>query len=115
MREIKYRAWVRFMQKMGRVNELNLSSGSALVDVYPYGIESDAIDLMQYTGLKDKSGVEIYEGDIFFDGIENCVIKWCKFSHSLRAFDGNEYHEISDWLNDREVIGNIHQNPELLA
>lgn len=69
--------------------------------------------IMQYTGLLDKSGKEIYEGDVLsFDGhtneekfIASVVFKDGKFVDSLYGWDIGKY---------REIIGNIHQNPELL-
>jgi uncharacterized phage protein (TIGR01671 family) len=67
--------------------------------------------LMQYTGIKDKNGVEIYEGDI---------LKWnakewgCEFNEVVEwdfdLLNARKY----DWAEWCEVIGNIHENPELL-
>jgi len=67
----------------------------------------------QYTGLKDKNGVKIFEGDIVrnqyerigvivFEGV-GFRIKWNEISDSLIV-----------WQNKLEAIGNIHDNPELL-
>ena len=74
----------------------------------------DAKTVGMFTGLKDKNSVEIYAGDIFFDGIENCTIEWCDNSASFIANDGTEKHELGEWTQRELIIGNIHQNPELL-
>lgn len=77
------------------------------------------IILVQYTGLKDRSNVEIYEKDILrwnvFDGLAyfggtNVVY----FQDG--AFRLNKHHSVIDYINngDVEVVGNIHEHPELL-
>jgi len=80
---------------------------------------SDGV-LMQYTGLKDKNGKEIYEGDIIkcFDGINRHVV-YGEFSS-----DSGYYSHIGFYLAEAEemyianenafIIGNIYENPELL-
>lgn len=72
----------------------------------------------QYTGLTDKNGKKIFEGDILncssFSGIndfKNCAVKWCDLFLSFRS----DKHSLSgDFRQDYEVIGNIHDNPELI-
>lgn len=78
----------------------------------------DCYEIMQFTGLKDKSGKEIYEGDIFkVEGFERPrIIKW---NEKLARFDlynvwGDRLIDLSAEIEHYEIIGNIYQNPELL-
>lgn len=71
----------------------------------------------QYIGLKDKNGVEIYEGDVTKDGY---VIMFCTYKALFAEFFQNGYTKefnIAKYPIDPtaiEIIGNIHENPELL-
>jgi len=75
------------------------------------------IELMQYTGLKDKNGKEIYEGDIVkFEG-DCCEVYFQKgsFAFEPHPMKYNLFHDLTDnQMNKLKVIGNIYETPELL-
>lgn len=110
MREIKFRAFqdnIMYYQKNSGI----YGSKRFLDSLY------EDCALMQYIGLKDKNGVEIYEGDIIKDDEyeEPYVVE---YSDKLVGFVGWGDDKISGCyiLNseDSEIIGNIYENPELL-
>jgi uncharacterized phage protein (TIGR01671 family) len=136
MREIKYRAWHKAERHMGAVEVLNLEKGAFVNGVMPgkdqvtedFTIVAPArgrfcffedIELMQYTGLKDKNGVDIYEGDILRhdDLVSYQEVLWIGARISIHSLPTDDDYE-DLWMQeskDIEVIGNIYENPELLG
>lgn len=136
MREIKFRAWHIGEAKM-HTDIAVLACPNELFRVYDSYAQEEYIgndkhcEIMQYTGLKDKNGVEIYEGDIvrlkFRDNdpdtytFESGVIRWHEDSAAFKWFsltedpsDGHNYWLTHADVNWRDVIGNIYENTELL-
>ena len=124
MREIKFRVWdtqLFIMLTEQKDKELgdayeplwNLKCIRGGKISYPLGV------IMQYTGLKDTNGVEIYEGDIIKTNhalIPIGVIKYWGVYHSyeIESPDGENCIGNKYKWNDFEVIGNIYENPEML-
>ena len=91
---------------------------------YDFYLEDEDATLMQSTGLRDKNGEEIFEGDILAietdEGILNVNIFWDS-KHALFMFESKKHNEkdlLAELVEDNtypfEIVGNIYENPELL-
>lgn len=122
MTELKFRAWDKDDVKyVSRPKELYCELAWE-VGTKKFGIEQmvpERYIIEQYTGLKDKNGKEIYEGDIVRYWSENYEVKFdeIKDSDITYYYLGWAMGELSlyEAASMCEVIGNIHENPELLG
>jgi uncharacterized phage protein (TIGR01671 family) len=125
MESISFRAWDKEEKKMHKVKTIEFSRRGAriihLAEVNSNGKGDhkrwhSSVELMQSTGLKDKNGTEIYEGDIIKNSYDEIyTVKWFDASFYLeeKYNGGFDYHELY-FEDNKKVIGNIYENPELL-
>jgi len=135
MREIKFRCWDLENKKWHTPTEWGEEPADAYIgygEIPEIGFRSNNFYAwLQFTGLHDKNGKEIYEGDIVQWGTEDeilsCVVEYTEGAHdseecpymsgfSYRVIDAIDYPEDDEGETDyvTEVIGNIYDNPELL-
>ena len=132
-RPIKFRAWdKRGKQMILTISQLHLESGMIVghcgKDETWVLNDKNQYTLMQYTGLIDKNGKEIYEGDVVkidcgYSGdrfYKECIaiIKYDApgfYTHNIKEKDGVVWQDACHYFEDFEIIGNIWENPELIS
>lgn len=136
MRDIKFRAWDKKTKKMRTVESIGFGELSYYNEGYPVvnmigrdcindkdiiiNRDSYQYELMQYTGLKDKNGKEIYEGDILlYNNYIKTVISY-KNGAFVRSYENSNIYLLYDsfitdgCLDNYEIIGNIYEDKHLL-
>ena len=132
--QIKFRAWDKRTKRLYQVQTLQFYGTNNTVDAcWTNGVDFDGestlgepelnnlhnLELMQYTGLKDINGVEIYEGDILFHPLQGRRRVYYPYServasYGLRDIDIGFGSTLQDSHAVWEVIGNIYENKDLL-
>ena len=124
----RYRAWMKSLKWMCDVT--NISFDSKFVDICQQGdterytemsVEFDEVELMQSTGLRDKNGKEIFEGDILDYKGRKALVRWHgSYASFIYRFVDELQNRKTEWkplylaYMKCEIIGNIYENPEFL-
>ena len=128
MREIKFRCWSKERKGIGIITKINFLTNECDYSLgkkkgnTDFGWTSlDNVILMQYTGLKDKNGKEIYEGDIIRNTKKDdeyeylFVVEFTCDAYCGYCIKGkDESYTVYNRWEDLEVIGNIYENSELI-
>lgn len=124
----KFRAWLKEENEMIIVDTMNWFDDEfeSIGDGITFLRGAEKIELMQSTGLFDKNGKEIFEGDIITNGIDIVDIKRHQTLGFYTIIDGRESFfgdsisiegfekDVEEFTQITEIIGNIYENPELL-
>lgn len=121
MREIKFRAWHKADEKMYEV--YGFAQNKWFLKGKQFPMPNGAVVIMQYTGLRDKNGKEIYEGDLLTDYGEVPPL-YVEYSEKHGAYcfvdkfdsSGTVYYTpLMIYYEQMEVIGNIFEHPHLIG
>ena len=117
----KYRVWLTDLDQMLRVKALVFETDKTRCVCgysFDFYLEDENATIMQSTGLVDKNGKEIFEGDVLGtkDGLLNGVVEYRSdlgmWTNSLISY--NNFERLCNVADSREIIGNIYENKDIL-
>ena len=125
MREIKFRAWDKESKRIFNIARFDFADHTVYSHLFACdGYLAENLKIMQYTGLKDKNGTEIYEGDILSTDLSRpyLIVEFRNGAFMLQCQDSGKsyydyfgtYGENLEFVEYHEVIGNIYEHPQLI-
>ncbi|MFS1238310.1 YopX family protein [Lactiplantibacillus plantarum] len=123
---IKFRAWDNLLNKMLVVYRVSFDGPADGVQVHcylddrgaegptEYAYDGDGLILEQFTGLKDVNGKDIYEGDILENRKYRSIVKFASGKFLADLIETIQTFDLIGETHGSKVIGNVHENPELL-
>lgn len=130
LNNLKFRAYIKSTNKFADVLGIDFKNNTLLLDIdsdeiipkpyywwYETILSFEDVELMQSTGLKDKNGKVIFEGDIvsgFFSENHEVVWREKRGCWVIQTINTIGFTELAKFNKNLEVIGNIYENKELL-
>ena len=123
---IKFRAWDNLLNKMLVVYRISFDGPVDGVQVHcylddrgaegstEYAYDGDGLILEQFTGLTDVNGKDIYEGDILENRKYRSIVKFASGKFLADLIETIQTFDLIGETHGSKVIGNVHENPELL-
>lgn len=122
MRQIKFRAWNKKQKIMVYQNEDDSAdywdgAYGSTIEIINENLDDENYEMMQFTGLLDKNGKEIYEGDILKFGNYPLEVIWDMGGWEVKMENGHSllFTQLYGYINDGEIIGNIYEHPHILS
>ncbi|MDN3983934.1 YopX family protein [Lactiplantibacillus plantarum] len=119
---IKFRAWSKDLSKYRKLDDISNDQGLGMFFEVQNGIGSNVTSICysindvveQFTGLKDVNGKDIYEGDILENRKYRSIVKFAGGKFLADLIETIQTFDLIGETHGSKVIGNVHENPELL-
>lgn len=116
-RELKFRAWDekgKWFLPLEEDADYIFVYGKSGIELWDNGRPKSGVVLLQYTGLKDRNGTEIYEGDLIKHGAFTYEVVFAEYGWYARCNDaGIPSEDLKAWFaNGSEIVGNIYETPK---